>query len=67
MKFLRDYGWALYLGTALAVFAKCSWLDLSWWAIVVPMIILERISREMEIKKIKKDNKLNDDNNFYGG
>ena len=66
MKFLRDYGWCLYLGAALAFFAKCSWYDLSWWLIVVPMIILERVSREMEIKKIKEDNRINDDNNIYG-
>lgn len=56
MKFLRDYGWTIYLGGALAVFADCNWWELSWWAIVVPMVILERISREMEIKKIKEEN-----------
>lgn len=55
MKFLRDYGWCIYLGAALG-FADCAWYELSWWAIVVPVIILERISREMEIKKIKEEN-----------
>lgn len=58
MKFLRDYAWCMYLGAALA-FAGCAWYQLSWWVVVVPTVILERISREMEIKKIKEEK--NDD------
>lgn len=50
MKSLRKYGWAIFLGASLASFANLNFLDLNWWLIVVPTIILQRISREEEIK-----------------
>jgi hypothetical protein len=55
MKFLRHYGWCIYLGAALVEFTDCDIYNLSWWLISVPVILLENISRKSEIDMIKKD------------
>ena len=45
-RFLQHYGYGIYLGGALSVFANIGVFEWQWWAISVPLIILICWSRK---------------------
>lgn len=41
IKYLREYGWVLYLGAALPAFENIAFYNSwQWWAIIIPTSIL---------------------------
>jgi hypothetical protein len=46
LKFMREHGYAFYLGASLGWFGHLTLTDSGWWAIAIPTIILVVISKE---------------------
>ena len=58
MKFLRKYGWALYLGPSLTAFANIHFYQWEWWAIVAPVCVLVGIFELEKEKEKENENRL---------
>jgi hypothetical protein len=47
IRFLKEYGWTMYLGGALALL-EVGFTNWRYWAIMIPMIILVQLKKYNE-------------------